>query len=149
MKRASVGRCFKSRKSRLFLQKASCRHPGYFLFTAKSFSFIISCVTGSFSSLCQKNELCSFASFRRLRRRRLLISFVACQRGLLLPSRKSNKKARGTTDFGDLTALEIRELKELAGAFSRNDFLFGALKQPLIPRISKTSGARQNAQMPD
>ncbi|WP_290848385.1 hypothetical protein, partial [Flavobacterium sp.] len=29
MKRASVGRCFKSRKSRFFLQKASCRHPGY------------------------------------------------------------------------------------------------------------------------
>ncbi|WP_290848744.1 hypothetical protein, partial [Flavobacterium sp.] len=42
---------------------------------------------------------------------------VACQRGLLLPRRKSNKKARGTTDFGDLTALQIRELKELAETF--------------------------------
>ncbi|WP_290848432.1 hypothetical protein, partial [Flavobacterium sp.] len=39
------------------------------------------------------------------------------QRGLLLPRRKSNKRARGTTDFGDLTALEIRELKELAETF--------------------------------
>ncbi|WP_290846677.1 hypothetical protein, partial [Flavobacterium sp.] len=82
------------------------------------------------------------------------------QRGLLLPRRKSNKRARGTTDFGDLTALEIRELKELAETFwVREPFwvaqtafnLLRKLRQFALlgSRISKTSGTRQNAQMPD
>ncbi|RZJ69072.1 hypothetical protein [Flavobacterium sp.] len=60
-----------------------------------------------------------FASFGSCAAAGFDFLFVACQRGLLLPRRKSNKKARGTTDLGDLTALQIPQMKELAGTFSR------------------------------